>query len=111
MDLRDIFERLSLADRLSLRCCSRLHAQLPVTCEMTWNYKYDPIPITPRAYSNVRKKPRMEYVCNNEVMICGGRCVDCLKFSCMWHLTRIYMETFRRENLCMPCQIKRGMFS
>ena len=37
--LRDIYEHLCLADRLCLRKSSRRFAALPVTCEMTWNYK------------------------------------------------------------------------
>ena len=110
MDFRDIFECLYNADRLSLRSCSRLHAQLPVMCEMTWNYKDEPVPMTPRAYSNLRKRPKRTDACNNEVTVWGGRCTDCRKFACMWHGTRITLESFHRVTLCMPCQIARGMF-
>ena len=73
--------------------------------------------MTPRAYSNLSKRPRRTgLVCNNEVTVWGGRCTDCRKFACMWHSTRITLETphdslFKdRVTLCMPCQIARGMF-
>ena len=121
MDLRDIYESLGLADRLSLRSCSRLHAQLPVTCEMTWDYKVDPVPMPPRAYSRLRKRQRIDYMCTNKVQVPGGRCVDCCKFSCVWHSSRLTFEggktdinsnlmPFRRVTLCMPCQHARSLW-
>ena len=112
MDLRDIFEYLALTDRFSLRSSSRLHAELPIRCEMTWNYKFDPVPMPCRPYSNLRKRQVTENNarCNNQVVVWDGRCVDCRKFACVWHSTRITLDRFRRVNLCMPCQVARGMF-
>ena len=112
MDLRDIFEYLALTDRFSLRSSSRLHAELPIRCEMTWNYKFEPVPMPCRPYSNLRKRQVTENNsrCNNQVAVWDGRCLDCRKFACIWHSTRITLDRFRRVNLCMPCQIARGMF-